>query len=131
MKSNILIFFLMTTITVVNAQGGDETLFICKLTIGAAFKSTQSDELKKIVNSHAKYLDQLGDEGKLIFAGRTQLAPTDPRNYGIVVIKARNEKEVDDFKNQDPAVKANLHTWEVLPFSMGIRHFNNLRNLIK
>lgn len=126
MKTNILIFFLITMIAAANAQVGNETLFICKLTIGASFKATPPDELNKIVNKHAQYLDQLGKDGKLVFAGRTQLEPIDPRNYGIVVIKARDEKEVAAFQKEDPAVKAKLHTWEILPFSMGIRHFNNL-----
>jgi uncharacterized protein YciI len=124
MKISSLIFSLLLMINVANAQ--DETLFICKLTIGASFRTTPPDELKKLINSHAQYLDQLGNDGILVFAGRTKLEPFDPKNYGVVVIKALNAKEVETIQDKDPAVKAGLHTWEVLPFSMGIRHFNNL-----
>lgn len=102
MKTYILTFFLMTTFILACAQDGNSNLFVCKLTIGAAFGNTPGDVLKNTTSSHAQYLDQLDKQGQLVLAGRTQLEPTHPQNFGIIVMKAVNIKEVQRLRDERP-----------------------------
>jgi uncharacterized protein YciI len=112
------------------AQSSSDGLFICRITLT---EKIQREGLPKdffeVIKDHAKYLDDLGKEGKLIFAGRTRIEPpTDKSNYGLALFKVSSLEDIEKIREADPAVKQGYQQWEFLPFSLGIHYLNNLEN---
>lgn len=103
-------------------------LFICKVLLTEkVIKTGLSEADMNVVNEHAAYLTRLGEQGTLIFAGRTKTEPVDPRTYGVIMINASSQAEVEKLRDNDPAYKASIQTWDIMPFSMGIRFLENLK----
>lgn len=103
-------------------------LFVCKVMLTEKTKDAGlSEKDMDVVGEHAAYLTKLGEQGTLIFAGRTKTDPVDPRTYGIIMINASSQSEVEKLRDNDPAYKASIQNWEILPFSMGIRFLENLK----
>jgi len=72
----------------------------------------------RIVSAHFRYLKQLVAEGKVLLAGRT--TNTDYSSFGIVVFKARSEKEAADIVAMDPGVKNGVFRAELFPFRLAL-----------
>lgn len=80
----------------------------------------------EIIEEHTRFLDDLGKEGVLIFAGRTDFEPGDQRLFGIALLKAANLESAEAVLADDPAVVAGIQKAEIYPFSLGLRHFRNI-----
>jgi uncharacterized protein YciI len=85
---------------------------------------TPEDE--DIILRHAQFLDRLGREGQLVFAGRNDYAPGHPRLFGIALILAESLEEAVAMMAVDPAVQHGIQASEVHPFRMAIPHFGNV-----
>ncbi len=77
------------------------------------FLETMNDEDSSIISEHADYLKRLLDQGKLIIAG-----PTLNAKFGIAVFEADSEEEAQSIMKNDPAVKKNVMSAELNPFSV-------------
>ena len=74
-----------------------------------------SSQEKTIVDEHFDYLKKALVEGKLTLAGRCVNA-----EFGIVIFRAKSEKEANEFMKNDPAVKAGVMTAEMHPFLIAL-----------
>lgn len=84
-------------------------------------------EAWQIIEEHGDFLNRLGKEGILVFAGRTIYQPGDKRLFGIALIKAKNLEAATKIMENDPAVIAGIQQAMLYPFSMGIRYFDNIK----
>lgn len=111
-------------------MSGTETLFIYYLTLEPHYQdqANWTEEATQIIQAHARFLDNLGKEGVLVFAGRTLFDPGDPDLFGIAVIKAESLEAAQTIMAGDPAVQQKIQRAVLHPFSMGIRHLQNLNN---
>ncbi|WP_298759668.1 YciI family protein [uncultured Psychroserpens sp.] len=107
----------------------ETNLFINYLTLTDKYKDPDNwtQEVKQVIEAHGEFLNSLGNKGTLIFAGRTVLNPEDENLFGITVIKATTIDEAKQLFKNDPAIKANVQQSVVLPFSLGIQFFTNLK----
>ncbi|MGE0590493.1 MAG: SRPBCC domain-containing protein [Cyclobacteriaceae bacterium] len=103
-------------------------LFCYYLKLNEAYKDPASwtDEVQQTLQRHAVWMDDLGKEGKLIFAGRTLVELTDENLFGIAVVKAKDIEEATKMMSVDPAVVAGIQKSQVFPYTMAIRHPENL-----
>ncbi|WP_299113901.1 YciI family protein [uncultured Winogradskyella sp.] len=107
----------------------ETNLFINYLTLTDRYKTINNwtDDTQQIIEAHGTFLKTLGEEGVLIFAGRTLLQPNHKNLFGIAVIKASSLDAAKQIFGKDPAIKAHIQQSLVLPFSMGIHYFDNLK----
>lgn len=106
-----------------------ESLFIYRLTPTEKYSdiANWTVETNRIIQNHAKFLDELGKKEILIFAGRTLFRPGDKNLFGIVVMKAKSLDEAKNHLVGDPALENKIfQIRSILPFSMGITHFENM-----
>jgi len=103
-------------------------LFCYYLKLNDAYKDPASwtDEVQQTLQRHAVWMDNLGKEGKLIFAGRTLVGLDDENLFGIAIVKADDIEEATKMMAVDPAVVAGIQRSQVFPYSMAIRHPENL-----
>lgn len=87
-----------------------------------------TDEAMEAIDKHSSWLDNLGVNGVLLFAGRTTVQPGDEDLFGIAVIKAKDIEEARLIMADDPSVVAGIHSAKVLPYSLSIKHFENLNS---
>lgn len=108
---------------------GVDSLFLYRLTLSEHYQKSENwtEDTWRTIQIHADFLDSLGREGILIFAGRTLRPPGHPQLFGIAVFYAPTRKDAEWLMQRDPAVVAGIQRMEVIPFSMGIRHFKNVR----
>lgn len=57
---------------------------------------------------HGKYMKQLLDEGKLLLAG-----PFTDNTGAEIILKADNEKDVQEIISKDPAIIKNIFSYEI------------------
>ncbi len=105
-----------------------ENLFIYHLKLTSKYHdlANWTAETQAIIQEHAQFLDDLGKQGILVFAGRTKLNPGDENLFGIAIIKAANIELAKKTMAKDPAVVHKIQKATIFPFSMGIRYLNNL-----
>ena len=106
----------------------DTKLFINYLTLNEPYKNPENwtDDTHQTIAAHGTFLNDLGKQGILVFAGRS-LVDFDSENlFGIAVIKASSIDDAKHILKQDPALIANIQQSVILPFSMGIQYFNNI-----
>ena len=110
------------------ASTGSLKLFCYYLKLNDAYKNPTSwtEEVQQTLQRHAIWMDNLGKEGKLIFAGRTLVGLEDENLFGIAVVKAKDFEEATKMMSVDPAVVAGIQRSQVFPYSMAIRHPENL-----
>jgi len=72
-----------------------------------------SSHEETIVDEHFEYLKKALAEGKLALAGRCL-----DGEFGIVVFRARSERDAQEFMNCDPAVKKGVMTAELHSFRL-------------
>ena len=104
-----------------------ENLFIYHLTLTDTYNdpTNWNEQVMVIIQQHAAFLNDLGEQGILGFAGRTMFNPGDEHLFGIAVIKAESIDEAKRIMKNDPAVKHNIQRAQIFPFSMGIRFLDN------
>lgn len=109
----------------------EKPLFIYRLRLTEHYRNAAnwSDATNNIVSDHANFFIELGNKGMLIFAGRTALDPGDENLFGIAVIQADTVEEAKKIMAPDPVIINKIMQCEMFPFSMRIRHFNNLGEL--
>jgi uncharacterized protein YciI len=78
-----------------------------------------TDEESRAVQEHFAYLLRLRDEGKLVLAGPSPVAPGD--TIGIAVYDVGVEAEVRAIVDADPAVTSGVMTAELRPFRISVR----------
>ena len=78
-----------------------------------------SSQEEAVVSEHFEYLRNALLEGKLILAGRCVDA-----EFGIVIFRARAEKQADEFMRNDPAIKKGVMTAEMHPFRIALSEKN-------
>ena len=76
-----------------------------------------TDEEAVILGEHVDYLARLGDEGRLLLAGRTQTH--DAETFGIVIFEAPPE-EAEQVVSADPAVRAGVMTAKLHPYRVAV-----------
>lgn len=86
-----------------------------------------TEDTLKTINEHAIFLDDLGKAGVLIFAGRTFFEPGDNRLFGIALIKTKGIETAQQLLASDPAVVAGIQQADIYPFSLAIKHFENIK----
>jgi len=121
-----ILFLLILTIafTSISAQEQDSTnekkqfLYLLKLTPKYYDENNFDDEAMKTIQIHFKRLQDMLEEGKLIFAGRADVE--NDKTFGIVVFDANTLKEAEQIANDDPAVRAGIMSVEVFPFNVAL-----------
>ncbi len=106
-----------------------DSLFLYRLTLSEHYQKSENwtEDAWRTIQIHADFLDSLGRAGIVIFAGRTLRPPGNPQLFGIAVFYAPTLRDAELLMQRDPAVAAGIQRMEVMPFSMGIRHFKNVR----
>ena len=96
--------------------------FIYRLQLSAKYrqKSNWNEDTEKIISEHFQYLKNNCDTGKLLLAGRTELDITDPFLFGITIFEAATMDEARKFADEDPAVKNEVMTSQLFPFSLAL-----------
>lgn len=109
-------------------EGKDLFCYYLKLTKKYADPSNWTSKDEQIIADHARWLDVLGTQGVLLFAGRTLFEPGHKDLFGIAIIKAKDIEHARRLMASDPAVIAGIQQAEIFPYSMGIKHFDNLKD---
>ena len=68
------------------------------------------------VAKHFEHLKALSASKKVLFAGRVNDA-----RFGIALLETESVQEAQEILDNDPAVKAEVFTAELLPFSLALR----------
>ena len=111
-------------------KNNNKDLFIYHLKLTTEYNNPANwtDATYKVIQEHSEFIDSLGHNGILIFAGRTKLNPGDDNLFGIAVIKASLLETAKKIMASDPAVLNKIQKASIFPFSLGIRHFENLES---
>ncbi len=106
----------------------NENLFIGYIKLKPKYVNLKawSKETYKLIKEHSAYLNKLGEDGILLFAGRTKLDPEDENLFGIMVFKAPSSEKAKELVSKDPAVSNQIQKIDVFPFSLGIQYFQNI-----
>jgi uncharacterized protein len=78
-----------------------------------------TEEESRVVGDHFGYLQRLRDEGKLMPAGPSPVAPGDTIRIGVFDVES--EEEVREILAADPAFTSGLMTAELRPFRISVR----------
>ncbi|MDN5215091.1 YciI family protein [Fulvivirgaceae bacterium BMA12] len=107
----------------------NQDLFIYHLKLSDEYNDMAkwTDSTYKVIQEHSEFIDGLGRDGILIFAGRTKLNPGDDNLFGIALIKSTSIEEAKEIMAKDPAVINNIQVSSIFPFSLGIQYFENLK----
>lgn len=97
-----------------NKKQEKEFLYKLKLVPRLLVENAWTENDNKIVREHFERLDNDTEKGKVILAGRT--LNNDSTQFGIVIFKAKTEKEAEQYMNNDPAVKNKIMTASLFPF---------------
>jgi uncharacterized protein YciI len=81
------------------------------------FEPTEDES--RAVGDRFDYLQRLRDEGKLVLAGPSRVAPGD--TIGIAVYNVEDETEVRAIADADPAVTSGVMTAELRALRLSIR----------
>lgn len=104
------------------------SVFLYYLQLTEAYKNPDnwSEESRDIIRRHAAWMDDLGKQGILGFAGRTLYEPGDSRLFGIALLVAPSIEKAREIMADDPAVVHGIQQAEIHPYSLAIRHLQNL-----
>lgn len=108
----------------------EKKLFLYRLLLSAKYQNpTAWDEsTSQTIQAHVKFLDGLGQQGDLVFAGRTQFDPGDDRLLGIALIKAESLQQAQRMMADDPTVVQGIHEAAIWPFALAVEYLDNLIN---
>mgnify|MGYP001427444090 CR=1 FL=1 len=104
-----------------------EQYFLLKLSLAEKYKEEENwtEAERKLIQDHFIFLQQLGKDGTLILAGRTDYELNHDDLIGIALIKAASLEFATHLLMQDPAVKAGIQLATIHPFKMAIEQFEN------
>ncbi len=104
----------------------DDSLFLYHLVLNETYHdpAAWTDDDRATIGRHAEFLDGLGRDGRLAFAGRTLYDPGHPDLFGIAVIRAPSLEAAQEMMAEDPSVLAEIQRASIHPYSMGIRHLS-------
>ena len=107
-----------------------EQLFIYKLRLNIQFmtNSNWTGQVLESMEGHHQFLDDLGKDGILVFAGRTEYSIDDINLFGIAILKTESLEAVKEIVKNDPGIVNGILKAEIHPFSMGIRYLENISN---
>ena len=106
----------------------EDLLFLYHLKLTSKYENPEiwNEKTQKIVDRHVEFLTQLGRDGILIMAGRTQYQPGHKYLFGIAVIKASSIEEATQLTQDDPVILEGVMYSTIHPYSIGFRYFENL-----
>lgn len=106
----------------------DYKIFLYHLKLTPKYQDPEAwnEKTHEVVSIHANFLHQLGREGKLVMAGRTEYQPGHKSLFGIAIIKASSLEEATQMMKDDPVVIEAIMSSVIHPYSLGIRYFENL-----
>lgn len=84
--------------------------------VRSTFLQDATEEEKSIVSEHFLYLQNLNNDKTVFLAGRTEQA-----EFGIVILYTENQQHAEEIMNNDPAVKRNVMTAELYPFTIALK----------
>jgi uncharacterized protein len=92
------------------------------LTLTEKFKTETNwgQQEQAIVGEHFQRLIKMKEAGKVVLAGRTELALDNPAMMGLVIFYANDEKEAQLFMQEDPAVKNKIMLAKVHPYGLAL-----------
>lgn len=107
-------------------MSSDDPLFLYHLVLNEAYHdpAAWTDDDRATIRSHAEFLDELGRDGRLAFAGRTLYEPGHPDLFGIAVIRAPSMEAARELMAADPSVTAGIQRASIHPYSLAIRHLS-------
>lgn len=105
-----------------------EANFICFIELNEKFAnpSEWTEETKEIISAHSNLMDMLVEDGKLIFAGRTDSVQDDNDLIGVVLFKADSIEEARAIMSRDPGVLNLVQRSRVFPFILAKNYAKNL-----
>lgn len=117
----VVLCFCSVTISQESRKKGKKKQFIyvLKLIPRLLDEKNWTKEDSEVVGRHFRRLQQLHKEGNVILAGRT-LNESDPSQFGVVIIEANSEAEARKMMEEDDAVKENIMTAQLFPFSVAL-----------
>ncbi len=83
-------------------------------------------DTEAVIKQHVAFLNDLGQQGVLVLAGRTLFEPGDDQLFGIALIKADSLEQAKTIMANDPTVVNQIHQAEVLPFSLAVSYLENM-----
>lgn len=93
-------------------------IYVIRLTEKYWQESAWDQDASNTVQAHFKHLQDMLADGKLVFAGRTEIEPD--KTFGIVVFEAASIEEAKETAQNDPAVKAGIMSVEVFPYKIAL-----------
>lgn len=73
------------------------------------------EQVLSVLDAHRAYLGTLKEKGLLLASG-----PLDPRNGGALLLRVPDydvDAELDNIRDNDPYIKANVAQYELLPWN--------------
>jgi len=103
----------------------DLNYYLYKLTLTEKFldPSNWNHEAERIIDLHMNFLDELGRNGILIFAGRTDYDPGHSDLFGIALIKAESLEKAKQIMSGDPAVVEGIQQSSIHPYRLALKFF--------
>lgn len=110
-----------------NKPVDNDKIFLYHLKLTPKYQDPEAcnEKTQEVVSIHTNFLHQLGREGKLVMAGRTEYQPGHKSLFGIVIIKANSKEEATQMMKDDPVVIEGIMSSVIHPYSLGIRYFKN------
>jgi uncharacterized protein len=100
-------------------DGPKQFVYVLKLTQRLLDAKNWTEKDEQVVGRHFRRLQQMRKDGRLILAGRT-LNESDPGQFGVVIFEADSEDEARKVMEADDAVKENIMTAQLFPFSVAL-----------
>ena len=100
-------------------DGKKQFVYVLKLTPRLLDAKNWTEKDEQIVGRHFRRLQQMHKEGRVILAGRT-LNESDPSQFGVVIFEAESEDEARKVMEADDAVKEQIMTAQLFPFSVAL-----------
>jgi len=96
--------------------------FLGVLTLTEKFKDEKNwgQQEQAIVGEHFKRLLKSKTDGIVILAGRTDYPLNNPDMMGLVIFYAKDDTAALQFMMEDPAVKNNIMTAKVHPYTVAV-----------
>ncbi|HEX6183551.1 MAG TPA: YciI family protein [Pyrinomonadaceae bacterium] len=100
-------------------DGKKQFVYVLKLTPRLLDAKNWTEKDGQIVGRHFRRLQQMHREGRVILAGRT-LNESDLSQFGVVIFEAESEDEARKVMEADDAVKEQIMTAQLFPFSVAL-----------
>lgn len=100
-------------------DGKKQFVYVLKLTPRLLNAKNWTEKDEQIVGRHFRRLQQMHKEGRVILTGRT-LNESDPSQFGVVIFEAESEDEARKVMEADDAVKEQIMTAQLFPFSVAL-----------